>query len=74
MNMTKRRRFCIYLSEEAITCLQHMAITNGMTTNRGTGIPRGNISALLEAIAAGRLIMTGNAADASSAPRASGGD
>lgn len=58
MNMTKRRRFCIYLSEEAITCLQHMAITNGMTTNRGTGMTRGNISALLEAIAAGRLAVT----------------
>jgi hypothetical protein len=72
--MSKRRRIDIYLSEDAIRWLQDMATRNGMTTKQHTGIPRGNISGFLEAIAAGRLTMTGNAADASSAPRASGGD
>ena len=56
--MSKRRRIDIYLSEEAIRWLQDMATRNGMTTKQHTGIPRGNISGFLEAVAAGRLAVT----------------
>ena len=56
--MSKRRRTDIYLSEEGIRWLQDMATRNGMTTKQHTGIPRGNISGFLEAVAAGRVVVT----------------
>jgi hypothetical protein len=53
-----KRRIDFYLSEETIARLGDMARDLGFTTASGTGVRRGNISALLEAIGSGKVVAT----------------